>query len=387
MADDRRRARARFDKALAARGERHITDAQLAWVEEKYGYPIEVLDTVDFDDAVGDIVEQRMNAPMFLEGARRVRQEKPRTEQPRADSPLAGEPWRNYLDIHLERVLTSFAWLRDDARLHLDLRPLTPGAPITRDAAAAWLTSREVPASGDAAELELPALSGVEEALLWLVGYISREAGGGGSEVLWWHGLMGEEVALTFAASCYPLRNLRDLALRVAQATGCRQSEAALWLLVNERPSLPAVLSATSFPALVEVTRDIEGEPVGATALARRYVITVNSGLISSDEVAALYRRMRNQDYGLPVDPRARQTVWSAELVRFVASRRTKTASGRQVRGWSELLRGWNARYPQHPYANERAMRSSFRQAMARPTTPGGAIADQTERRGEETVS
>lgn len=379
MADQRRQARARFDKALAARDEGRLTDDQLAWVEEKYGCPIESLETVDFEDAVGDIVERRMNAPMFLEGARRVRQEKPRTEQPPADSPLASEPWRDYLDLHLQRVLRSFGWLRDDARLHLGLRPLTPEAPITRRATAAWLTGGDLPSAEDAADPELLVLSGAKEASLWLAFYIAQQPDSGGQEVLWWRGLMGEEVALTFPASCYPLRNLRDLAVRVAQATGCQQSEAALWLLADVRPSLPGVLGVVSYPALVEAAAALGGEPVVVPPLSWRYVITVNSGLVSSDEVAALYRRARNRDYGLPVDPRARQTIWSAELARYVASRRTRAVPDRQVRGWSELLRGWNALYPQHPYANERAMRSSHRQAIARLTTRGDATAARPE--------
>ncbi len=110
----------------------------------------------------------------------------------------------------------------------------------------------------------------------------------------------------------------------------------------------------------------MDGEPAFLPHVSRRYVITVGSGLVSPDEVAALYRRARNRDYDLATDPSARQTVWSTELVRFVAYERQHQAEKRSVT-WAALLERWNAVYPQHPYANERAMRSSYRQAVSRP--------------------
>ena len=106
-------------------------------------------------------------------------------------------------------------------------------------------------------------------------------------------------------------------------------------MVTRGRPSTAAAgVIITSYPSLSEVGRDPHGEPAVLPHVSRRYVITVSSGLISPDEVAAIYRRARNRDYGLPTERSGRQTVWSAELVRFVDYERQKhrgesPASGR----------------------------------------------------------
>ena len=365
MDEDRREARVRFDEELAKRGEDSLTAKQLEWVEDKYG-PIEELDTRDFRDAVGDVVDMRRYAPAFLSNARRARGDAARTTRPAPDSPLASEPWHDYTSAHLDRVLGSFFWLRDGTRLMLGLRPLSPGAPATNRAAMAWHTGDERFLTDGSDDRELRQLRDREEALWWLAAYIARQNDSGGYEVLMVRGLMGEDRPLPFPASCHELTNLRDLARRVAAATGCRECETTEWLLADLRPELPSVLLVTAYPSLVEVARGVDGEPAFLPHVSRRYVITVGSGLVSPDEVAALYRRARNRDYDLPTDPSARQTVWSSELVRFVAYERQRQAEKRSVT-WAALLERWNAVHPQHPYANERAMRSSYRQAGARP--------------------
>lgn len=369
MDDKRQGARRRFDRALAAHGEAALTDQLVAWVEKTFGQPLEELGDEEFDEAVETVAERRAEAPIFG-GAkkRRAAPSGPRAEQPPAESALAGSEWHAYLEGHVERVLASFAWLRDDARLRLGLRPLTPGAPSTYRVAMAWLTGDERFLDVDDDDGELALLGDREAAQLWLVGYIIGQGGSGGSEVLLWRGSMGEDVAMPFPASCHPLRNLRDLARRVVEATGCREVEAAEWLLADMRPQLPPVLLVTSYPSLVEVAREPDGEPEPAYLphVSRRYVITVSSGLISPDEVAALYRRARNHDYGLPTEPSARQTVWSAELVRFVARERRQGAPGARLASWGQLLARWNELYQQHRYVNERAMRSSYQQATSR---------------------
>ena len=355
MDEDRREALVRFNEDLAARGEERVSDEQLAHVEAKYGR-IERLDSTDFADAVGDVAGWREMAPAFLPLRHRH-------ERPAVDSPLAGEPWQSYLERHLERVLASFARLRDEARLMLELRPLSPGAPTSLAAAWAWFNGVEgAPLEDPDTELRLPV--GREESFGWLVAYIAGQSDTGGSELLLWRGLMGEEAPVPFPASCYPLRNLRDLARRVADATGCRESEAAEWLLVDVQPPTPLALLVTSYPSLVEVYRPPGGEPDFLPHVSRRYVITVGSGLVSPDEVAALYRQTRNRDYGLAAAPSARQTVWSAEIVRFVDYERQREAE--QPHSWALLWERWNTVYPQHPFHSVRAMLSSYRQAISR---------------------
>ena len=144
MDDKRQGARRRFDRALAAHGEAALTDQLVAWVEKTFGQPLEELGDEEFDEAVETVAERRAEAPIFG-GAkkRRAAPSGPRAEQPPAESALAGSEWHAYLEGHVERVLASFAWLRDDARLRLGLRPLTPGAPSTYRVAMAWLTGDE----------------------------------------------------------------------------------------------------------------------------------------------------------------------------------------------------------------------------------------------------
>lgn len=365
MDEDRREARVRFDEELTARGEVPLRDAELAWHEKTFDCRIEDLDTGDFRDAVDEIVGRRKSAPIFMQAARRVKREAPRTEQPAPDSPLAKQSWHDYLSRHLDRVLVGFSWLRDEARLMLGLRPLGPGAPATYRAAMAWHTGDERFLAVEADDKALTQIGDRDEALWWLAAYIGRQSDSGGYEVLHVRGMMGEDRPLPFPASCHELTNLRDLARRVAEATGCRECEATEWLLADIRPELPSALLVTSYPALVEVAPGPDGEPEFLPHVSRRYVITVGSGLVSPDDVAALYRQTRNRDYDLTTDTSARQTVWSAELVRFVAYE-TKRQGGGSRPGWAALLKGWNAAYPQHPYRNERAMRSSYQQAISR---------------------
>ena len=368
MADEKKAARSRFDQALAARGEGRLTDVELTWLEDKNGQPLEELDARDFVDAVGDVTEGRAT---FSPRKRRTLRNEPRAEQLPGDSALAGPQWRAYLKGHLERVLLGFTWLRDDARLKLALQPINPGAPSTRRAAWAWLTGDTRAFEVDGADEELEPLMDREATFWWLAEYIAAQGDSGGSEVLLWRGLTGEDVALPFPASCYPLRNLRDLARHLAGASGCRESEAVEWLLADIRPELPSTLLVTSYPSLVEFARDPDGEPTCPSDVSRRYVITVSSGLISPDEVASIYRRARNRDYGLPTDPSARQTIWSAELVRCVARERRQPAPGARLPSWGQLLAHWNELYPQHPYGNPRAIRSSYLQATSRQEERG----------------
>ena len=128
------------------------------------------------------------------------------------------------------------------------------------------------------------------------------------------------------------------------------------------------MLLVTSYPSLVEVAREPGVEP-SPPPPARLTALRDHGGFgaVSPDEVAALYRRARNHDYGLPTEPRARQTVWSSELVRFVPRLRKAHQGSSAPPPGRQLLERWNALHPQHPYANERAMRSSYRQAGARP--------------------
>ena len=235
MDEDRREARVRFDEGLAGRGERPLSDAERTWYESAFGNRLERLDTGEFREAVDEIVARRADAHIFLRHVRSM----VRTDLPPADSPLAGDEWPRYLETHLDCVLASFAWLRDQARLELRLRPLGVGAPSTRRAAWAWLTGDRRWLSGEKPDEELPLLADCQAAHLWLAGYASRLGDPGGSEVVLWRGFIGEDTALPFPASCHELRNLRDLARRIATATGCREVEAMEWLLADVRPPRP----------------------------------------------------------------------------------------------------------------------------------------------------
>lgn len=380
-------ARRRFDEALDAKGTGPVNDQQLAEVLPKQfpedddlcyrlascdtaqrhaaiGEALASLDTAHFTDAVEDVRHLRKVFGAHGGGVhlRRGPSQRPRTRTPAPDSRIASSQWRDYLAGHLDRVLADFAWPRDGARALLGLQPLTVSEEEAR-------LDRLDPSDG----VELRALTDPREAFVWLVDYIGEQPHPEFShpEALLWRNAQGEDMKLLFPATCYPLRNLRDLARQVVWATGCRESEATEWLLADVRPEVPPTMAITSYSTLRQYDVSDYASP-HIVHESFRYVIEVSSGLISPDDVAAFYRRTRNDGYAMSSEPAARQSVWTAELVGFVAVERRRNYPGVSPPTWGDLRTLWNERYPQHPFASVGAMQSSYRNAIRHAARDNG---------------
>ncbi len=324
------------------------------WIEDHfYGETLADLDEpsclVTTAKAVGYVVARRKGARgPFAPPAHEQRS--PRTGTPPPDAALRSPEWHDYLAQHMQRVLGSLEPIRDEVRVDLGLRPLSPFAPpspLTRAQAEAWLGGEEFGSEGEGQEaLDEPldgserdpldpnevlcSLANRDEAEAWLTAYIARQPHWDDGRtrpracVLWWsrmiegiRGMKRVTVPIFCPAGSHPLFSLCGVAHDVAEAIGWREFEASEWA-VGTQPPAPQALSATSYPTMLETRWADDRRHFAIERSAWRYVITVSSGLVSPDEVAAFYRRERNRDYGLPTEPTKRRNVWTAELVFFV---------------------------------------------------------------------
>ncbi len=360
------------------------------WIDDEdpfYGERITTLTDPDFAEVGLEARRRRELARNFGPPMHRPRRR--RVGVPAADSALSSIEWREHMSRRVQRVLQSFAAARDGARVPLGLRPLSPNARgTTRTEALRWLGLGYLATPGSVERLI--ELHDWFEACRWLVNYsgiATREACLHHDACPLQPGYCGvlhpiPSVQVAFPTSCNELAVLSALAEDLVDALGVDEPDALMWLLIDRAPQVPLPLVAfetTSGSNADADDVDDEAGDIGADDASDihapperkplRYLIEVNSALVSPEEVAALYRRIRNRGYGLPTEPTVRANVWPAELVRFVAEQHL----GREPDGgeatWKKLLRLWREIYPQKPYGSWRAMRDAYRKATRKQET------------------